>query len=252
MRKEDSSLDPEEFWSRQDRLWPGLRGKAAGLKLTVVGVGATGSYAALFAAQMGFRRITLVDPDRVEMSNLNRTLYTLDHIGMRKVDALAEILREKVPGVHVRTLKRAVETLRWESVEADLILSCLDVVDARFYLASRAYRADAPLFDVGTEGERIRVQASIPPGPCLACTVPEELYGEVVGLKDSCTAPGEEHAPSGPLVPPIAAALLLRQVKDHLMGRNVIGEIIYMDLPRLEVRRERIKRNPSCFICSSP
>jgi len=152
----------------------------------------------------------------------------------------------------VRTLKRAVETLRWESVEADLILSCLDVVDARFYLASRAYRADAPLFDVGTEGERIRVQASIPPGPCLACTVPEELYGEVVGLKDSCTAPGEEHAPSGPLVPPIAAALLLRQVKDHLMGRNVIGEIIYMDLPRLEVRRERIKRNPSCFICSSP
>lgn len=250
MRKENSPLDPQEFWSRQDRLWPGFRERVSNLGLTVVGAGATGSYAAIYAAQMGFQKITLVDPDRVEMSNLNRTPYSLEHVGMRKVDALADLLKEKVPGVRVKVFKRPVESLRWERVKSDILLSCLDVVDARFYLTSMAYRSAVPLFDVGTEGERIRVQASIPPGPCLACTVPEELYGEVVGLRDSCTAPGEEHAPSGPLLPPVASALLLRHVKEYLMGRDIEGEIVYMDLPGLEVRRERIRRNPSCFICS--
>ncbi|MCD6383802.1 MAG: ThiF family adenylyltransferase [Thermoplasmata archaeon] len=241
----------EEFWDRQDRLWPGFRERVKSMTAMVVGVGATGSYAALFTAQMGFKRLVLVDPDRVELSNLNRTVYTLKDVDEYKAVAMKRIVVERVPGVEVKAITKRIEELPKEAISADIILSCLDVMDARFYLTELAYRKGIPLFDVGTEGERIRVQSSIPPGPCLACTIPVELYGEIVGLKDSCTGEGSEHAPSGPLVPPIASSLLLYVVKRYLEGEEVLGTVIYLNTTDLEVRVERIKRNPTCFICSN-
>lgn len=64
-------------------------------RVVVVGCGGAGSWASLFCALCGVEDMTLIDPDVVETSNLNRTPYKLSDVGRPKVDALAELIMER-------------------------------------------------------------------------------------------------------------------------------------------------------------
>ncbi|GAA0126538.1 sulfur carrier protein ThiS adenylyltransferase ThiF [Clostridium sp. CTA-19] len=67
------------------------------LKKSVVGVaglGGLGSNIAIFLARIGVGRLVLVDFDVVEPSNLNRQQYYIRNIGMKKTDAIKEIIKE--------------------------------------------------------------------------------------------------------------------------------------------------------------
>lgn len=63
--------------------------------VTVVGCGGIGSWVALDFALLGVPSLTLIDADRVEESNLNRTPFKESHIGKPKAQALAELVLER-------------------------------------------------------------------------------------------------------------------------------------------------------------
>ncbi|MGI6657536.1 MAG: sulfur carrier protein ThiS adenylyltransferase ThiF [Desulfobulbus sp.] len=67
------------------------------MRVGIAGVGGIGSNVAAVLVRSGIRRLTLVDFDRVEASNLNRQFYFADQVGRLKVEALAENLRRIVP-----------------------------------------------------------------------------------------------------------------------------------------------------------
>lgn len=67
----------------------------------IIGAGATGSWAALTAAKMGWHNFQIWDLDLVESHNLPNQAYTVDHIGLKKVDALEQVLKEFNPSVIV-------------------------------------------------------------------------------------------------------------------------------------------------------
>lgn len=69
--------------------------------VVVLGVGGVGSWVALNLALIGVPRIILIDSDKVEDTNLNRTPFKLEHIGMYKVDALTELILERRDNVEV-------------------------------------------------------------------------------------------------------------------------------------------------------
>lgn len=60
--------------------------------LFIIGVGATGSHLALTAARMGFTKFVIYDHDEVEAHNLPNQVYDWKHVGMKKVDALEDVL----------------------------------------------------------------------------------------------------------------------------------------------------------------
>ena len=60
--------------------------------VVILGVGGVGSWIATQLCQSGFEHFVLVDDDQVELSNLNRSLYSLSDVGRYKVDALADRL----------------------------------------------------------------------------------------------------------------------------------------------------------------
>lgn len=92
----------------------------------VIGVGGVGSYAAEAVARAGVGKLTLMDGDTVQPSNLNRQLVALTStLGRNKAEVMAERVRDIDPGIEVAALARFYEE------DDDLDLTAYDwVIDA--------------------------------------------------------------------------------------------------------------------------
>ena len=76
--------------------------KIASVRVGVIGVGGVGSWSANALVRSGVKKITLVDPDIVVESNINRQCHAnYDNLGKPKVIAMEEMLRQINPGVEV-------------------------------------------------------------------------------------------------------------------------------------------------------
>jgi len=80
-----------------------------GIKIGIAGAGGLGSNCAVNLVRSGFKRLVLVDFDKVEMSNLNRQFYFLDQLGMAKVDALRSNLLRINPELELETYPERME-----------------------------------------------------------------------------------------------------------------------------------------------
>lgn len=65
--------------------------------VAIAGLGGLGSNAAVWLARLGVGRLTLIDFDKVELSNLNRQYYFLQDVGEYKASALHKLLRQINP-----------------------------------------------------------------------------------------------------------------------------------------------------------
>lgn len=151
-------------------------------RVAVVGVGGLGSFVALELAYLGVGNLTLIDPDRIEQSNLNRLIGAApDDVGRYKVDVFRELIARVAPKVSVTAV--AAPLLDSEALNhaktADLLLGCVDGHGARLSLNHLSVRYLIPLIDAGT-GARIeadglaarlggQVQVVAPGVGCLEC-----------------------------------------------------------------------------------
>lgn len=143
--------------------------------VTVLGMGAIGSATALSLAAAGVGRLRVVDPDRVEASNLNRQLlYRSSDIGRFKVDAAVDHLRRLNPHVRVTTGRRRV---RSGADLAPLLAGCdLFVLGADqpheilLWTNDAAVRAGTPWLENSYSGPRCAIALFVPGvTPCLRC-----------------------------------------------------------------------------------
>ena len=88
---------------------PEIASKLKQLTIGIAGLGGLGSNAAVSLVRAGIGKLVLIDFDKVELSNLNRQAYFLEHVGMYKTDAIADIIRRINPFISVE-LKRATIT----------------------------------------------------------------------------------------------------------------------------------------------
>ena len=79
----------------------------------VIGAGGLGSPVALYLGSAGVGRITVIDHDRVDVTNLQRQIaHTQDRVGQFKVDSVRQAIAQINPEVHVVPLLRFC-TLMW-------------------------------------------------------------------------------------------------------------------------------------------
>jgi hypothetical protein len=117
---------PSNRFSRQDDLVPQVA--LAGLKATVIGVGAVGRQVALQLAALGARRIQVVDFDTVELSNVTTQAYLSTDIGQRKVDATAAAMRLIDESVQIETV---FDRYRPALEIGSAVFCCVDSISAR-------------------------------------------------------------------------------------------------------------------------
>ena len=106
----------------------------------IIGAGATGSWAALTAAKMGWHNFQIWDLDLVESHNLPNQAYTVEHIGMKKVDALEQVLKEFNPSIIVQKHDCFFDAKNLNHVAelADYLFIAVDSLDTRKAIYEKA------------------------------------------------------------------------------------------------------------------
>jgi molybdopterin-synthase adenylyltransferase len=151
----------------------------------IIGMGGLGCPAAVALAGSGTRRLTLVDGDVVEQSNLHRQpLYGPEDVGRLKVEVARERLGRAFPGVEIETWAKQVGPADVDGLLSAhaLAIDGTDSVGAKFLLSDAVARTGTPLVSGGVVqwgGQAMRID---PGGACLRC-----LYG---------TAPREDEVPT--------------------------------------------------------
>jgi molybdopterin/thiamine biosynthesis adenylyltransferase len=143
-------------------------------RVLVVGAGALGNEVGKNLVLSGFKKISIVDMDKIVKSNLSRcALFKVEDAekGYLKAEVLARELKKIDPSVEVSWYSRAIQELPEDFLKQfDIVFGCLDNIMARLYINSHAYYYGIPLVDGGTLGTSGKVQVVIPPKTaCIEC-----------------------------------------------------------------------------------
>ncbi|MEM3011973.1 MAG: HesA/MoeB/ThiF family protein [Candidatus Hadarchaeales archaeon] len=234
----------EERYSRQV-LIPGF-GEKAQRRLrrahaVVVGLGGLGCPSSLYLVAAGVGRITLVDSERVEESNLNRqVLHWTRDVGRPKAESAAEKLGELNPEVRVEVVgERLTEENAGRVLRGDVVVDGLDNYETRYLVNSHCVRKGVPFVHAAVEGLTGQLLTVLPgEGPCLRCLIPEPpppkpvfpVLGATAGVMGCLQA--------------MEVIKLLTGVGKPLVGRLLLFEGKGMTFEEVEVRR-----NPGCPVC---
>jgi len=215
----------------------------------IVGAGGLGCPAALYLASSGIGRLTLADPDQVDLTNLQRQiLYRSDAVGTHKVHAAREALAAVNPEVAVVPLPRRLEaeTLERQVAEADVVLDCSDNFATRHAVNRACLHHGKPL----VSGAAIRFDGQIAvfdlrrdDAPCYACLFPE--HGETEELR--CAVMGVL-APLTGAVGALQAAEAIKLISGA--GETLSGRLLMFDALRAEWRSVRVRKDPDCDVCA--
>lgn len=229
----------------------GIEGQARLLAshAVIVGAGGLGSPAALYLAASGVGRITLVDDDDVDLTNLQRqVMHTTGRIGMAKVDSGRAALAAINPDVTVIGLRERAgpERLLELARGASVVLDCSDNFATRHALNRACVAAAVPL--VAGAAIRFDGQLSVFDSrrldcPCYACLFPEDS-----GFEDAaCSTMGV----FAPLVGIVGAAQAAEALKVLLnVGEPLLGRLLLLDGRAMEWTGVKVARNPACPVCA--
>ena len=115
------------------------------MKILLVGLGGVGGTAFEALLRIGFKNFTIVDLDKVALSNLNRQiLYVVDNIGENKVDAAKRKALSIEPEAKIETYAGDIRDFKIK-YRYDMVIDCIDNVDAKIDLISRSVDLGLPI-----------------------------------------------------------------------------------------------------------
>lgn len=131
----------------------------AGSKVAVFGIGGVGSYAVEALTRCGIGSLTLVDHDRIDITNLNRQLHALQStVGMYKVDVMQARILEINPRCHVRVIREFFEPDN-ETIFLDqgydYVIDAIDSVYSKVGLISACIKRSIPVVSAMGAGNKL-------------------------------------------------------------------------------------------------
>jgi molybdopterin/thiamine biosynthesis adenylyltransferase len=216
----------------------------------VIGAGGLGSPVALYLGSSGVGRITLVDDDTVDLTNLQRQIaHNMARLGHAKTASAAAAVAALNPDVAVHAVQARADNALLDRLvaEADVVLDCCDNFDTRQAINAACMRHGKPL----VSGAAVRFDAQLavfdprdPDSPCYACVFPPDSAPEEVRC-----------ATMGVLAPLVGAIGSLQAVEALKLlsgaGSSVAGRLLMLDARHLEWTSLRVPRAPHCPVCAA-
>lgn len=215
----------------------------------IIGAGGLGSPAAMYLASAGMGKITLIDDDVVDLTNLQRQiLHTQDRVGQRKVCSGAQALNAINPDIQIVTLAERVDDARLEVLvsDASVVLDCSDNFATRHAINRACVVSGIPL----VSGAAIRFDGQISvfdtrkdDAPCYACLFPPDQQFEEI----QCSVMGV-FAPLVGIIGAMQAAEALKLVTG--VGESLSGRLQILDARRMEWSSIQLSRDAACPVCA--
>ena len=221
-------------------------------RVALIGAGGLGSPIALYLAAAGVGRLTLIDDDRVERSNLQRQiLHAESRLGQRKVESGRAALLDLNPTIEVVSHDTRLEAANVLELLAghDVVVDGSDNLPTRYLVNDACLRLGVPnvygaIFRF--EGQ-VSVFGGAVPGlrPCYRCLFPEPPPAEYA---PSCAEAGV----LGVLPGVIGTIMAAETIKLLLgLGEPLAGRLLLYDGLRGEFNEIAVPVDPDCPSCSA-
>ncbi|MES2339653.1 MAG: molybdopterin-synthase adenylyltransferase MoeB [Pseudomonadota bacterium] len=214
-------------------------------RVALVGAGGIGSPAIQYLAAAGVGTLTLIDDDRVDLSNLQRqTLFDTRDIGHAKVTAAAMAVARLNPGVSVdiRESRLDAENAATLLAGADVVIDGSDSFATRLAVADAAQALRIPLVSAAVgqfEGQLGVYRGWEADRPCYRCLV----GGDPDRAEASCAEAGVLGAMTG-VMGSLAALEAIRAVVPF--GDDPAGKLLLIDALAFRFRTMTLPKDPGC------
>jgi molybdopterin/thiamine biosynthesis adenylyltransferase/rhodanese-related sulfurtransferase len=216
-------------------------------KVLLLGAGGLGSPTALYLAAAGVGTLGIIDHDVVDLSNLQRQiLHTNDRIGMPKVESARIALNALNPDVQVIAHQERLSSDNVLDIFAryDIIVDGCDNFPTRYLVNDACVMLGKP--NVHGSIFQFEGMASVfdpRSGPCYRCLYPEP---PPPGAAPSCAEAGV----LGVLPGLVGCVQALETIKLILgVGRPLIGRMVHFDTLSMEIRVNKLPKDPECPMC---
>jgi len=147
----------------------------------IIGAGGVGQHISTYLVTNGIEHITIVDFDKVEISNLNRQILLSEKdIGRYKVDVVKEALNAKNKDAVIKSINIKLDKSNVGDIitsDYDLVVDALDNWEGKFLISDECHKKDIPFLHVGVDG--MSGQFCIFKNICLKDILPNEVVKEV-------------------------------------------------------------------------
>lgn len=229
--------------------------KLAAAKVLVVGAGALGNEIVKNLALLGVGHILIADMDRIENSNLSRSvLYRAADNGSYKSDIAARSAREIYPAIKAHSFVGNVvydlgmAAFRW----ADVVIGGLDNREARLSINRNCWRCNRPWIDGAIEQIQGTARVFAPDGPCYECTMSQTDW-RLLQARRSCNLLSREqmengNTPTTPTISSIIAGVQCQEAVKLLHGLQTIrGRGFVFDGISTEAYQTEFQRKKDCY-----
>lgn len=214
--------------------------------ILIIGVGGLGCAASQYLAASGVGKITLVDYDTIELSNLQRqVLFKSNHLNKYKVDVAQNQLSAANPSINIIAINKSILTFTCKQFSNyDLVLDCTDSFKTRQFINQQCLNAKTPLLSASAidgEGQLIFFDFNKPDSPCYSCLYPGDLQDA-----NNC-------ANSGVLSPllGVIGSMQASQALKVLIGAEVImGQLTSVNLWDFSFKQFTINKQNHCNVCA--
>jgi molybdopterin/thiamine biosynthesis adenylyltransferase len=224
--------------------------KLKAARVLIVGAGGLGSPLALYLAAAGIGCIGIIDPDALELSNLQRQVaHGTENLGQLKVHSAAAAMRRINPLVRIEPHAARLDAGNVQLLVAryDLVCDGTDNFETRFLLADACVAQRKTLVSAAVlrfEGQLSTFKPHADAdGPCYRCLYPEP---PPEGLVPSCSEAGVLGAVTG-VMGTLQATEVLKEIMG--IGESLSGWLLIWDALATEFRKVRLRRDPECPVC---
>src|SRR5688500_16759855 len=216
----------------------------------IIGAGGLGSPAALYLGSAGVGQLTLVDPDEVDVTNLQRQIaHTLARVGQPKAESARMSIAAINPDVQVHTRVQRADAAMLDTLvaQADVVLDCTDNFKSRHAINAACVRHTKPLVAgaaIRFDGQVSVYDARDASCPCYACVFPPDAAFEDV----QCATLGV-FAPLVGIIGTVQAAEALKLLAG--VGSSLAGRLQMLDARTMQWSEMRLARQPGCGVCGN-
>lgn len=222
------------------------QGKLKNAHVLIIGAGGLGSPVSLYLAAAGIGKLTIVDHDIVDISNLQRQiLFSTEQVGKPKALCAQDRLLALNPSIEVEAIVAPLQTSNADNLikQADLVIDCTDNFAARYLINDTCIQYKKPWIfaSIYQFSGQCALFTNKEAGACFRC-----LFPEFPSDIEDCNSAGVMG-----VLPGLLGSIQANEAIKYLSGLStpLNGYLMLVETTDLSFRKIKLAQNTSCKAC---